>query len=253
MIPWVCGRYSIQPDEKWRQELGLVLPPEALKDWWPEPSWNVSPTQEVPVVFLDGESHACFGHMRWGLVPHWVKPDVGLKYASKFSTINARSETVAEKPSFREPFKRRRCLLPASGYYEWFREGGAKRPFLHHKPDGSPLVMAGVWDEWRDPQGVAWRTCALLTTGAGGVAAIIHDRMPVILHREHYNLWLAPDTPAQTLGQLLLPFDGELEVYEVDRRVNSTRNNDPSLVQRLPTIPGSCWGFLGAFLIGGLV
>jgi putative SOS response-associated peptidase YedK len=201
----------------------------------PPPSWNVAPTDPVPAV-VERDQTRRLGVLRWGLVPSWAKDRSG---AARL--INARAETLAAKPAFRNAFERRRCLLPAAGFYEWERRPGQpRRAWFIHRGDGAPMVMAGVWEVWRDPDGPAdgelVRTCTIVTTRANAVVAPIHDRMPVLLERDQWATWLDRDNRDTTALQSLLVPAGESVVHmtRVGERVNSVRNNGPDLVAPVP-------------------
>ncbi|AHY48284.1 hypothetical protein RradSPS_3001 (plasmid) [Rubrobacter radiotolerans] len=217
----MCGRYTLRtPPERLAQVFGVEGPlPE-----WSGPSYNVAPSQRVlAVVGADGGRR--FEHLRWGLAPAWSKdPSSG--------PINARSETVAEKPSFRSAFRSRRALIPADGYYEWKRVGkGPKQPYLFTLAGGEPFAFAGLWERWGEGE-EELRTAALLTTEPNAVAREVHDRMPVILPREAYDLWLDPDAEKEELLALLAPYPArEMEAYPVSTHVNSPKNNDPECVR----------------------
>ena len=143
--------------------------------------------------------------------------------------INARSETAATKPAFRDPMKFRRCLVPADGFYEWVRTGKTKQPFCFEVNDGELFAFAGFWDRWRDPNGQWIKSCSILTTTPNAVTAAVHDRMPVILGKDDYGLWLDPEmTNIETLSDLLKPFDARsMRSYAVNSRVNQVQNDDP--------------------------
>jgi putative SOS response-associated peptidase YedK len=165
--------------------------------------------------------------LKWGLVPRWAKdPAVGNRL------INARAETVTEKPSFRDAFKRRRCLVPLDGFYEWSRRGDRKRPFYFHMRDGEPFAVAGLWEVW-EGDGGPLETCTLLTTGANELLAPYHDRMPVILRPEDYDRWLDADiSRPELLLPLLRPYSPEeMAAYPVGLLVNSPSNEDPRCVE----------------------
>jgi putative SOS response-associated peptidase YedK len=223
----MCGRYVIED----YQELSERLTQVPLRyDFQFRPSWNASPTQTLPVVVEDDAAWVVRG-MHWGLVPKWTKP--GTK--PKVTPINARSETAAEKPMFKSLLKYRRCIVPANGFYEWKRQDArTKRPFYIHL-NGEPLMLfAGLWDEAETGDGPL-QSFTILTTGANGQMASLHDRMPVILDPDDAELWLSrEETETGPLESLLHPLpDGELDIYEVDRQVNSPRNNDPSNIEPL--------------------
>ena len=200
------------------------------------PRWNAAPGQDLPVVRLS-ESGAEAGArvlepMRWGLVPAWVADpsDAG-------RPINARAETAATKPSFREPFRRRRALVPADGFYEWRRRGPESVPFAFRARSREPFAIAGLWDEWQSREGPPLRTFALLTTDASSDVAPVHDRMPVILERGAEDLWLDGGLEeGERLQELLRPLPaGALESFVVSPRVNSSSVDDPSVLE--PSAP----------------
>jgi putative SOS response-associated peptidase YedK len=162
---------------------------------------------------------------RWGLIPSWAKdPAIGNRM------INARSETVANKPSFRSAFRRRRCLVPADGFYEWGKIGGAKQPFFIHMQEESPFAIAGLWEHWQDSEGNEIETCTLLTTEANALLATIHKRMPVILNPGDYARWLDPDSSDPVaLHNLLMPYPADAMAFRaVSLHVNNPRNEGPA-------------------------
>jgi len=161
--------------------------------------------------------------MRWGLIPSWSKDTSGAA-----STINARSETAATKPAFRDPLKFRRCMIPADGFYEWVRNAKAKQPYCFEVNNGQLFAFAGLWDGWKDGNGNWLRTCTILTTTPNSVTSVVHDRMPVILDRDSYDVWLDPGMQnVAAISELLKPFDPSLmRCYPVSTRVNSTANDD---------------------------
>ena len=214
----MCGRYTLtSPVDRLAEAFDLD---EVRSE--PSASFNVAPTQEVATVLAENGARR-LEMLRWGLVPSWADdPAIGSRM------INARSETAPEKPSFRSAFKRRRCLIPADGFYEWKREEGGKQPFYMRMKDGRPFAFAGLWEEWHDEL----RTCAILTTSPNAVAAPIHNRMPVILPAENYGAWLDPEAEKEELVSLLVPYEGDdLEAYPVSRFVNSPRNNDERCIE----------------------
>jgi putative SOS response-associated peptidase YedK len=161
--------------------------------------------------------------MKWGLLPHWAKdPSIAT------STINAKSETAATKPAFRDPLKFRRCLIPVDGFYEWKRTGAAKQPFCFEVNEGELFAFAGLWDGWKNAEGHWVKTFSILTTAPNSVTATVHDRMPVILDRESYDLWLDPRMQnVAAISELLKPFDPQLmRCYPVSSRVNHVVNDD---------------------------
>lgn len=220
----MCGRFTLAtPVEELAEEFGLVRPLPDLR-----PSYNVAPTQEVAVVRASGEGRR-LEMLRWGLIPAWADdPGIGSRM------INARSETVAEKPSFKRAFKARRCLIPADGFYEWQKTNGGKQPHYVRMKNGSPFAFAGLWERWSGDEEEV-RSCTILTTGANELVSEIHQRMPVILPSEDYELWLDPDVnEPDLLLPLLAPYPVEdMEAYPVSRRVNSPSNDEPGCVERV--------------------
>lgn len=216
----MCGRYasSRKPDDL-VSYFEVQDPPE---DAVP-PSWNVAPTD--PVYAVVQRDTRQLRVVRWGLVPSWSKdPKVGARY------INARRETVATTPAFRKAYAKRRCLLPADGYYEWKQEGGEKQPYFLTLPSGEPLAMAGLYEHWKAPDGSWLSTCAVLTTSAPDDLGEIHDRTPLLVPREGWDLWLAPEVEAP--DALLVPgTPGVLDAWPVSKDVGNVRNNAAYLVE----------------------
>jgi putative SOS response-associated peptidase YedK len=196
--------------------------------------FNVAPTDEVYAVAVRA-GRRTLGTVRWGLVPSWSESPAG---AARM--INARAETVATTPAFRDAFRRRRCIVPADGFYEWVRTDDGRQAYHLHRADGRPLAFAGVWDSWRDrrlPDGERRVTCAIVTTRANESVRPVHDRMPVVLAPTAWEAWLEPSN--DDLGELesfLVPApDDLLAVEKVGRRVNDVRNDGPDLVVPVPT------------------
>ncbi len=218
----MCGRYSLtaSPSELAKRfEFEFESDREAVR-----PRYNIAPTQQVLTV-VGGESRQA-RFMRWGLIPRWAK-----EAPTGRPLINARAETVAEKPSFRDSLKRRRCLVLADGFYEWQKTSDAKRPMRIVMRTGEPFAFAGLWSEWKDPAGSLIESCTIITTQANDMLQPIHHRMPVILPDELEDPWL--DTALDeslTLTQFLAPYtDDALEAYEVSRLVNSASNTGPEV------------------------
>jgi len=191
------------------------------------PRYNVAPSQPIPIVRLaDGRRQLAL--MRWGLIPAWVKDP------KKFSLpVNARGESVLEKPAFRNAMRRRRCLIPADGFYDW-RDGTPRRPYyVRPKTPGQPMALAGLWETWTGPHGEEVDTAAIITTRANQTLAAVHDRMPVIVPPEAFNLWLdCAKVDATTAAALIAPApEGLLECYEVSTAVNKVANDDPHLIE----------------------
>jgi putative SOS response-associated peptidase YedK len=224
----MCGRFGFDiPRGVLAEHFGLGAAPDVA------PRYNIAPTQEAPVVLLHPDSGArVLRALRWGLVPSWSKdPRAGARL------INARAEGAADKPAFRAAFKRRRCLVPAAGFYEWKRLPKGKQPWWIRLRGGGPLAFAGLWEHWLDPQSDATlHTFTILTTAANPLVAALHDRMPVILPPRDYTVWLDPDAARPDLDALLVPYPPELmEAWPVSQRVNSPKNDDPSLLDRVET------------------
>ncbi len=223
----MCGRFTLRtPAHTLAKAFGVPELPNL------RPRYNVAPTQDVPAVRRAGDGAAReLAMRRWGLIPSWARePGIGSRM------INARAETVAEKPSFRSAFRRRRCLVPADGFYEWQKTpGGAKQPFHIHLEDDAPFAIAGLWERWQPPDGEAIESCTLITTGANELLRPIHDRMPVILAPADYDAWLDPEpAPAEELKALLRPYPAdEMTATAVGRQVNDARNDEPGCVEPL--------------------
>jgi putative SOS response-associated peptidase YedK len=218
----MCGRYTLTtPSERLAEEFGIKDSSAELPQ-----SYNVAPTQGVAAVLEEGGVRR-LEVLRWGLIPPWADdPQIGSRM------INARSETAPEKPSFRRAFRERRCLIPADGFYEWQRTNGAKQPFYIHMEDGRPFAFAGLWESWGRGGECEIRTCTILTTAANAVVGEIHERMPVIVAPDAYDVWLDPSSERDELTGLLAPYpEDEMEAYPVSRFVNSPSNNDPRCVE----------------------
>jgi putative SOS response-associated peptidase YedK len=221
----MCGRYAI------------TSAPEAIRalfryDERPNfpPRYNVAPTQPIPIVrLIDGKR--AFALMRWGLIPAWVKDP------KTFSLlINARGESVTEKPAFRNAMKRRRCLIPADGFYEWTQVGERKRPYFVRPKAGGPMAFAGLYETWTGPNGEEQDTAAIVTTTANHTLSAIHDRMPVIVPPEAFDLWLdCANVDAMIASALIAPArEGLVEAYEVSPAVNRVANDDVRLTEPAP-------------------
>ena len=188
-------------------------------------SYNVAPTQGVLTLVAENEARRAV-RMRWGLIPSWAREaSIGSRM------INARAETVAEKPSFRTALRQRRCLVLTDGFYEWRRTSAGKRPMRITMASGEPFAFAGLWDTWRDPQDEAVTSCTIITTEANDLLRPIHDRMPVILQRDQEGLWLEHDVrEPDILREVLIPHNpGAMKAYEVSTLVNSPANDGPEL------------------------
>ena len=217
----MCGRYSLIAD---LQDLARQFEFDAAGFENP-PRYNVAPTQPVLTVTNREERQA--EYMRWGLIPSWAKDaSIGNRM------INARGETVAQKPSFRNALQRRRCLVLADGFYEWQKVGKSKRPMRIVMKSRKPFAFAGLWESWRDPQGETVRSCTIVTTEANYLLRPIHERMPVILPRELEEFWLDGDViDSAALTDVLAPYpEDPMEVFEVSTLVNKATNNGPELI-----------------------
>lgn len=220
----MCGRYNLISDARalidhFEIEQSLIEP----AGW--QPCFNIAPGQSIPIVRNTGKGRELL-LARWGLVPKWSREST-----VKYSTINARAETVAEKPAYRQAYRRQRCLIPATGFYEWARNGEQKTPYHICKPDGSLFALAGIWDHWQG-DGEAFDSCSIIVTGANRQMHRIHDRMPVILDETYYKVWMNPAAAHDAqLKALLVPYTGELRLYPVSRAVNSPKNNDARCIE----------------------
>ncbi len=215
----MCGRYasSRRPDDL-VSYFEVDEEPEQVLD----PSWNVAPTDPVYAVVASKEGARQLRVLRWGLVPSWAKDARG---AARM--INARSESVREKPAFRKAFASRRCLVPADGYYEWKQEGARKQPYYLSTPE--PLAMAGLYEHWKNPEGAWLSTCTVITTTAPDDLGEIHDRTPLLVPREAWPVWLDRSVPDP--GDLLVPgVAGLLDAWPVGSEVGNVRNDGPGLV-----------------------
>jgi putative SOS response-associated peptidase YedK len=218
----VCGRFAyFVPYEQLTAHYGLASAAPQFE------SYNIAPSQAIIVIRQaeTGEREAT--PLKWGLIPHWAKePTIGNRM------INARGETVAEKPSFREAFKRRRCIIPASGFYEWGPSGAGKWPYYISPADGPLLSFAGLWERWRTPEGEALESCTIITTSANPSLARIHQRMPVCLTESSYAAWLDPEATKELCLGLLTPLpDAAFEIRPVSKIVNNPRNDSSELVE----------------------
>jgi putative SOS response-associated peptidase YedK len=259
----MCGRYTLLSGDQIIEVVPNVTIKEDLREKMGslfEPRYNIAPSQEILVVSNREENgHLLAEPMKWGLVPFWAKdPAIGNKM------INARAETIATKPAFRKSLERRRCIIPADGFYEWqtcdwgseeesHGSGGGeespepakkrpakkpapKIPMYIHMKDGHPFAFAGLWETWQDPDGKLLKTCTIITTHANDILKPIHNRMPVILPPEAVLDWLDPhDRPAEELLPWLKPYPAEeMEAYPVSRGVNNVKNDSPDFIRKAP-------------------
>lgn len=222
----MCGRYTITYNiDQLLDDLDLLMP-----DFDFEPRYNIAPSQRVPIISSDAPRELKL--YRWGLIPSWARdPKIGYKM------INARGETIAEKPSFRSAFKKRRCLIPATGFYEWQKTSTGKQPMHIHLKSGKVMTFAGLWESWKDAEEKEIRTFTIVTTTPNTLMAPIHDRMPVIISPELRADWLDIELPAEEVQQLVRPYlEGALEADRVSTKVNSPRNEGPELLQGPDTL-----------------
>lgn len=216
----MCGRYRLSRRKQIIEEHFETA--DWQDDWTPR--YNIAPTQPVPVIRQHPkEPVRQISTMRWGLIPHWAKDASGAA-----SAINARSETAATKPAFRDSLRFRRCLIPADGFYEWKGTGTAKQPFCFEVAAGNLFAFAGLWDGWKDSNGNWIRTCSILTTTPNALTSAVHDRMPVILDPDAYDLWLDPGMQdVAAISEPMKPYDARLmRCYTVSSRVNHVANDD---------------------------
>ncbi len=229
----MCGRYL------------LTAAPEAIRAWFGltqvpafPPRFNIAPTQPIAVVRLT-EGKRSFALVRWGLIPAWVKDPRAFSLL-----INARGESLLDKPAFRNAIKRRRCLIPADGFYEWKQDGDRKRPFVVRPTTGRPVAFAGLWEAWMGPNGEEMETACIVTTTASRTLRAIHDRMPVVIPPEAFDRWLdGARVDAESAMVLIAPAPETLfEAYEVSTAVNRTGNDSAALIAPAPASPAEAGG-----------
>ncbi|SES21372.1 SOS response-associated peptidase [Salipaludibacillus aurantiacus] len=218
----MCGRFTLTSAE------GLAERFNIIEDFLPEQlniSYNVAPGQPVLSVIHTG-SERRMGHLRWGFIPRWAKEEkIGYKM------INARAETLAEKPSFKKPLQTQRCLIVTDGFYEWKKTDDKKQPYRLTLKDKGIFSFAGLWEKWQSPSGDAVFSCTIITTKANEVMQDIHHRMPVIIAQEDESAWLDPENSRKP-EELLLPFPSDhMDIYPVSAAVNNAKNNSPDLIQ----------------------
>lgn len=231
----MCGRYRLS---RRKQLIEEYFDAQSEEDW--NPRYNIAPTQPAPVIRQHPkEPRRALTLMRWGLIPIWAKDmsDAALK-------INARSETAATLPTFRDAMKSRRCIVPADGFYEWRRTGGQKQAFCFEVIDGQLFAFAGLWERWKNPNGEWVKSFSILTTSPNAVTSSVHDRMPVILDRGDYDLWLDPAmTNVEAVTDMLKPYPAaQMRSYPVGPRVNNVTNDDAECstpIELAPTVQSS--------------
>lgn len=216
----MCGRYKLSRRKQVVEEYFDCV--SDAPDW--KPRYNIAPTQPIPVIRQHPKEPVReLSLVRWGLIPSWAGDS---SVAARM--INARSETASTKPAFRDALKSRRCLIPADGFYEWMRTGKSKQPYCFEVNDGELFAFAGLWDRWKDASGNNLETCSILTTMPNAVTAPVHDRMPVILDPDGYDLWLDPGmNDVAAASELLKPYDARaMRCYPVSTRINNVANDD---------------------------
>lgn len=223
----MCGRFALDtPPKKLTEHFNL----SGETDF--SPSWNIAPSLRICTITDDTEGSRHLRKMKWGLIPSWAKEaTIGNKLA------NARGETVAEKPSFRSAFKYHRCIIPASGFYEWKSEQGVKYPWYISLKSGDPMAFAGLWESWRSTEGEVIESCCIITTDANAIMKPIHDRMPVILDQDQWTTWLShQEHQKDALIPMIHPHDPEsMQAWPVSREVNRVGlRDDAGLVKPIP-------------------
>ena len=228
----MCGRFALLTEPSNIYKLFKVEPPDEGIEF--SANFNVAPTTQIPIAITSQHGPRLIS-ARWGLIPHWAKdPKISYKL------INARSESVFEKPSFRGVISKRRCLIPTDGFYEWLKEGrgksATKRPhFIHHK-DHSPLVMAGLWTTWKNDEGEVVPSFSILTCEPNPLVAKIHGRMPVILPPSDFEQWIDPELSRDGIESMLRPYpQGSMDTYEVSSYVGSVHNKGPKCMAPIPS------------------
>lgn len=223
----MCGRFTLHANRQdFIDQFGVDC------SLAPQPRYNICPGTVIPILYAIHKhpDQPLWGNASWGLIPPWAN-DRSIAH----KTINARAETVAAKPSFRSAFRRHRCLIPASGFYEWKKLSDGKQPYYIKPQQGGLMAFAGLWEVWQDPESKeVVPSCSIITTDANEAMAAIHTRMPVILAPDQYAVWLNPkNSNTEQLQSLLQPYSGVLEAYPVNKRVNNPENDDDSCVERL--------------------
>lgn len=213
----MCGRFALKAPPRSIQEHFHL--PETIEL---PPRYNIAPSQNIAVVrHLTGKDFRQLDMLRWGLIPHWAK-DIKIGY----KMINARGETLTQKPSFRPAFKKRRCLIAADGFYEWKGTGKSKQPYYVQIQEGGVLGFAGLWEYWQGPEGDNIESCTIITTSPNELVKEVHDRMPVILPPGHYETWLQDSSTAESLQKLLVPYPADkMKMYQVSTEVNNPQND----------------------------
>jgi len=220
----MCGRFSLTVPERFFSTAFVFNDIPEM-----QPDYNIPPGVDIWAVRNQNTSNDKeIVKLRWGLVPFWAKdPSIGNRM------INARSETLAEKPAFRSAFQRRRCLIPADGFFEWQRDGKNRTPYFIKRKEGQPFAMAGLWEKWESSTGERLESCTILTTSPNELMKELHDRMPVMLNAEKMEIWLNQESTRKSLQELTAPYPAEdMEAYPVSSLVNSPKNNGPECLER---------------------
>jgi putative SOS response-associated peptidase YedK len=220
----MCGRFYLDvPKDEFLAHYQLVDAPIL-----PPRRYNIAPSQDILAVRAIDSGERTVSLLHWGLIPSWSKEE-----KSHFSMINARAETVASKPAFRAAFKRRRCLIPASGFYEWQPQDHYKQPYAICMKDNELFSLAGLWEHWESPEGKLIESCSIIVTNANAVLKPIHDRMPVILAPEDYETWLDPENhDTDSLSELLTPYSsGKMKAYPVSRKMNDPSHDEHDCIE----------------------
>jgi putative SOS response-associated peptidase YedK len=220
----MCGRFGLWADPGQIENHFKVQLPQSLPF-----RYNIAPSQEIPAIRVSKEGKRKLTMLRWGLIPFWAK-----EQSSKYKMINARADTVFSKPAYKAAVRRRRCLVPATGFFEWKRGERSKQPYLVRGRDSDLFSMAGIWEHWENSEtGDVIESCAILTTRPNSVVGELHDRMPVIIKPESYPTWLDPNIQSQEqLTPLMEPYPNEKTVIQpINREVNNPANDNPSVIQ----------------------
>ncbi|MFG0216455.1 SOS response-associated peptidase [Brevibacillus porteri] len=225
----MCGRFTLVTNQElWNARFQIEVTPFEI-----QPRYNIAPGQLIPAIISD-QGKRRIGQLKWGLVPAWAQDE-----KSGYKMINARSETLTEKPAFRRLFERKRCIIPADGFFEWMKLGKAKQPMRIMMKSGELFAFAGLFDTWASPIGDKLHTCTIITTKPNDVVADIHDRMPVILRQEDEGIWLDREKfDSDLLQSLLVPYDSDMmRAYPVSTMVGSPKNDLPQCIQEIANPP----------------
>jgi putative SOS response-associated peptidase YedK len=226
----MCGRYVLKTLPQAILEALDNLIPRLPHMTQPLPRYNIAPSQDIPVIRHDKDGKPVVSEVRWGLIPSWAKdPSIGNRM------INARAETLGEKPAFRDALARRRCLVPASGFYEWKASGKTKQPFYIHPPEGDAVCFGGLWERWKDrTSDTVVDSATIITVPASSDIETIHDRMPLIIPPDKYGQWLNRDTTIEMVREMLIPYVGKLDAYPVNSLVNKPSNECADCLDKAP-------------------